>query len=110
MKFSKIAILAAATLTLSPVAHAADEWTEARSIGSLEVNKASGATYVISSPQGWGAAGCPAAVYITLDSGELTYKTMVAQLLTAKAADITVSVFGECTNAVYFEVKQLRVN
>ncbi|MBX2869827.1 MAG: hypothetical protein KTR18_14200 [Acidiferrobacterales bacterium] len=92
----------------SSVAFAMDEYSQPRDVARLQVVATSEATYITASPSGWGASQCPGATYILITNSGGQYKTQLALAMTAKAAGLKLSAFGECDpSGVYFNAKQL---
>ncbi|MBL8339736.1 MAG: hypothetical protein JNM97_23425 [Rhodoferax sp.] len=62
------------------------------------------ATFYVTSTQGWGAPGCPAAkhVYVREPVAAAERKSMLALVLTARAIGATLQFYGSCTDQDYF--------
>jgi len=104
-------VLALLAMAFSKSVFAMDEYTAPREVNRLQVVASAEATYITATPNGWGASLCPGATFILITNTGGQYKAQLALAMTAKAAGLELSAFGECSaDGVYFNAKQLLLN
>jgi hypothetical protein len=85
----------------------AAEWTQAKPVSAIQITtSAAGAVgaYYITTIGGWGAAGCPGAVYAYLMGNLAQARELLATVMLAKAMNENVQFSGTCVDQNYFQV------
>lgn len=86
--------------------HVFAEETQIRNIERILINGrapvAEGANYYLTNGAGWGAPGCPGALYAFINENSTGAKAMLSMALTANAQSKPVKLYGVCSNASYF--------
>jgi predicted transcriptional regulator len=100
------AVLFHAFLCLQFAPAIALEFAQPRPVSAIQITTgepgAAGAYYFISNG-GWGAAGCPNAVYAFVRAERNQAKDLMAAVMLAKAMNTHVQLIGTCLNQNYFE-------
>lgn len=84
-----------------------DEYTADKKIANIQTVASTELAYVTNTDGNWGSPSCNA-VYIQLDNSNGQYKTLLAMMMTAKAGDLNIAAFGNCSDdGVYFNAQQV---
>ena len=103
-------LLALALLLGGPALAYADS-TQPENIGMVKVDGDDSTVYVVATDNAWRAGGCTSVRYVYFRPSHVqNMSAIVSAILTAKAANLTVSFSGTCDSSYYFKATELFIH